>query len=283
MAFGGYSVLAEAASGLKTASMSAPLSVAESGVFSRRGDYWTIGLGSVRFPVKDIKGRGYIQRLLQHPGRQFHALDLLSIAEPSTIKADMVVGSEETLPVGITIRRGLSDDAGEMLDAQAKRKFQRRLHELTELLEDQRERGNHECTDQIESEIEDLSHEIKRGVGLRGIDRRSGSNVERARLSVTRAIKTALKKILESDRMLGELLKEQVRTGVFCRYAADPEQMITWQFSIDESEKGLPLPELTPFTPNLLRSICLEPRDNAPLSLAGQGKAGNSRMQHVSA
>jgi tetratricopeptide (TPR) repeat protein len=204
-------------------------------------DYWTIGLGDARFPIKDIKGLRYIQRLLLHPNKEFHALDLLSTAGGGAPAPDTIVGAEEALPVGITVRRGLSGDSGEMLDEQAKREYGRRLNELNELLEDQRERGNHERADQIEREIEALSREIKRAVGLGGRDRRSGSNVERARLSVTRAIKTALEKILEYDRALGELLDDRVRTGVFCRYAADPEQPITWRFSIDETEKGLPL------------------------------------------
>jgi predicted ATPase len=222
--FGGYCV---------SGPTSAPPSMVKSGVFSRRGDYWTIGLGNAKFPVKDIKGLGYIQRLLQHPGREFHALDLLSIAEPSTIKADMVVGPEETLPVGITIRRGLSGDAGEMLDAQSKRDYQRRLHELTELLEDQRERGNHERVDQIESEIDDLNHEIRRGLGIGGRDRRAGSNAERARLNVTRAIKTALEKISESDGESGILLERSIRTGSFCSYAPGPELQVNWEFSAE--------------------------------------------------
>ena len=143
-----------------------PASKTRVGAFSRTGDYWTVGLGTSRFPIKDIKGLGYIHRLLQHPGQEFHALDLLSSAGAGTITADTVVGPEEALPVGLAIRRGLSGDAGEMLDAQAKREYQRRLHELNELLEDQRERGNHERADQIESEIEFLTRTIVRARGI---------------------------------------------------------------------------------------------------------------------
>src|SRR5262249_1669517 len=154
-----------------------------------------IGLGASRFPIRDIKGLGYIQRLLQHPGREFHALDLLKTADPGAIKKDTVVGPEEALPVGITIRRGLSGDAGEMLDAQAKSEYQCRLDELNELLEDQRERGSQERAEQIESEIDILKREIGRALGIAGRARRAGSNAERARLNVTRAIKTALEKI----------------------------------------------------------------------------------------
>src|SRR5215469_18452914 len=156
----------ELASGRKPEGGSARSSPLRVGLFSLSGEYWTIGLDASRFPLKNIKGLGYIQRLLQHPGREFHALDLLSSAGAGSARSDTLVGPEESLPVGITIRRRLSGDAGEMLDAQAKREYQRRLHELNELLEDQRERGNHERVDQIESEMEEITHELRRGLGL---------------------------------------------------------------------------------------------------------------------
>ena len=216
-----------------------PASKTRVGAFSRTGEYWTIGLGTSRFPIKDIKGLGYIQRLLKHPGQEFHALDLLSSAGAGTITADIVVGPEEALPVGLAIRRSLSGDAGEMLDAQAKREYQRRLHELNESLEDQRERGNHERADQIESEIEFLTRTIVRARGIGGRQRRTGSNAERARLSVTSAIKTALEKISDQDGELGTFLDRFIRTGAFCRYVPAPETPVIWEFS-GESARAAP-------------------------------------------
>lgn len=49
-------------------------------IFAVNGEYWTLGLGSLTFPIKDFKGLRYIQRLLQHPGEELHALDLLGSA-----------------------------------------------------------------------------------------------------------------------------------------------------------------------------------------------------------
>ena len=223
----------ELASGGKPVGGSARSSPVRVGLFSLSGEYWTIGLDASRFILKNIKGLGYLQRLLQHPDREFHALDLLSGAGAGSARSDTLVGPEETLPVGITIRRGLSGDAGETLDAQAKREYQRRLHELNESLEDQRERGNHERADQIEGEVEFLTRTIERASGLGGRQRRTGSNAERARLSVTSAIKTAFEKISEQDKELWNFLDRSIRTGSFCRYVPDPESPITWQFSTD--------------------------------------------------
>jgi class 3 adenylate cyclase len=209
-------------------------SPAQVAVFARSGDYWAIGLGSARSSLKDIKGLGYILQLLQHPGREFHALELISSGSGAV--ADTIVGPEEALPIGVTVRHGLSGDAGEMLDAEAKREYKRRLDELSEMLEDQRERGNHERADEIEGEIEDLRREIARGVGIGGRDRRAGTNAERARLSVSRAIKTAIQQIAEQQAALGELLERCIRTGSFCSYAPNVECPVTWQFSIEGSD-----------------------------------------------
>ena len=138
------------------------------GIFFQNGEYWTLGLGGSTFALKDIKGLSYIQRLLRQPGRELHALDLLGSASSDPKELATIVGPEHTLPVGIAIRKGLSGDAGEMLDERAKAEYKRRLRELGEALEDQRERGNHERADQIESEIDFLEREVERAVGRGG-------------------------------------------------------------------------------------------------------------------
>jgi non-specific serine/threonine protein kinase len=48
------------------------------GVFALTGDYWTLGYRGARFTLRDTFGLGIIQRLLQHPGERFSALDFRS-------------------------------------------------------------------------------------------------------------------------------------------------------------------------------------------------------------
>ncbi|MGH7864141.1 MAG: ATP-binding protein, partial [Candidatus Binataceae bacterium] len=219
----------------QTDSESRGVAPAETGIFACSGEYWAVGCGGRTFSLRDLKGLGYIQRLLRDPGREFHALDLLGSASGDPSIASANVKHEDALPVGVTIRPGLTGDAGEMLDAQAKREYQRRLHDLTEALEDQRERGNHERADQIETEIEFLAREIERAVGKGGRDRRTGSNAERARLNVTRAIRAALEKISQQHAALGELLDRSIRTGSFCAYVPDPHHPVSWRFATAEA------------------------------------------------
>ena len=41
---------------------------AQTGVFRKEGEYWTVGYGGNSFRLKDTKGLGYLAHLLRHPG-----------------------------------------------------------------------------------------------------------------------------------------------------------------------------------------------------------------------
>jgi len=200
-------------------------------MFVCNGEYWTIGYGKASFPLKDIKGLGYIQRLLQHPGEEFHSLDLLN--GPGAGGAEIESTDKASLLGDATVSVGGLGDAGEMLDARAKQEYQRRIVELREQLDDLRDRGDEARAARVESEIDFLLREFARAVGLGGRDRRAGSAAERARLNVTRAIKSALQKISEHHEQLGDLLDRSIRTGSFSCYLANPRAPIAWQFSVE--------------------------------------------------
>jgi tetratricopeptide (TPR) repeat protein len=208
--------------------------------FACSGEFWTLGREGVRFSLRDTKGLTYIQRLLQHPGEEFHALDLINgpgIASSAAVDSDETVAQLRERP-DVTVR-GIGD-AGEMLDEQAKLQYKRRLHELAEELKDLRERGAHARAEVVESEIEFIQHEVARAVGLGGRNRRAGSAAERARLNVTRAIKSVIEKVAERDAALGKLLDRSIRTGSFCSYIADSLNPTNWRFSLSpESERAL--------------------------------------------
>ncbi len=209
---------------------------AQTGIFVRGGEYWTVGYASVSFSLRDLKGLSYIQRLLQHPGEEFHALELLDVPG-ARMPSDSRSADTGSVLHDPAVNIGGLGDSGEMLDAQAKQNYKRRLLELREELEDLRERGADEPALKVESEIDFLEREIVRAVGHRGRDRRAGSTSERARLNVTRAIKAGLRKISEHHSTLGELLERSIRTGSFCSYVPDPRILVSWQFS-SEGPKG---------------------------------------------
>ena len=61
-----------------------------------------------------------------------------------------------------------------------------------------------------------------------GVTRRAGSASERARVSVTRAIRHAMSRIRQHDPPLGEHLDRAIRTGVYCVYLPDSRITASW-------------------------------------------------------
>jgi tetratricopeptide (TPR) repeat protein len=209
------------ADGLKTVAETA------SNEFRRDGEFWTISFGGSIFRLRDIKGLSYLARLLANPGMEFHALDLIGAGElldsapnPATIRATDLDNDGMHL--------GFSNDAGEMLDTQAKASYKRRLDELNQELEDAREFGDADRASGIQEEIDAVARELRRAIGIGGRDRRAGSVSERARLNVTRAMKAAIDRIGKNNSNLGQLLNSSIRTGTFCSYMPDRSASVSW-------------------------------------------------------
>jgi hypothetical protein len=165
----------------------------------------------------------YLARLLADPGREFHVLDLVA-AERGWSRD---VGSRTER--GLTISSGLN--AGVLLDAEAKEAYRRRLTEIEEDIEEARDFGDAERVAQAEDERDILVRELARAVGLGGRDRQVGSASERARASVTRAIRQAMVRIQDYHPILGEHLERAIRTGTYCAYLPDPRIPVGWKLS----------------------------------------------------
>jgi hypothetical protein len=138
-------------------------------------------------------------------------------------------GQEELEKAGLHVTT--LGDAGEMLDEQAKSAYWRRLAELREELDEAKELGNVEHAERAEQEIEALTRELSRAVGLGGRNRRAASASERARQTVTKTIKAVLDRIAQGDAQLGDFFARCIKTGNFCSYQPDPEFPIAWEFA----------------------------------------------------
>jgi tetratricopeptide (TPR) repeat protein len=179
-------------------------------MFRREGDYWSVVFEGRTVRVRDLKGMRYLARLLAHPGRDFHVLDLVA--------AETGRGSHAAL-----------GDAGEMLDARAKNAYRRRLAEIEDDMEQARAIGDTERATQADAERDFLLRELSRAVGLGGRERRASSASERARAGVTRAIRQAIGRIGEHHPQLGAHLNRTVRTGTHCAYLPDPGAPAAWR------------------------------------------------------
>jgi AAA ATPase domain len=210
-------------------------SLPEQAIFRKEGEYWTVGYGGNAFRLKDAKGLGYLAHLLRHPAAEFHVLDLAGGIgsqrdddETSRLVQRLPRGDEDLEKAGIHVAS--LGDAGEMLDEQAKAAYKRRLSELREELEEAKEVGNVERAERAEQEIDALTSELSRAVGLGGRNRRAASASERARQSIGKTIKSVLERIAQSDAALGNILSRRINTGTFCSYQPDPDFPIAWEF-----------------------------------------------------
>ena len=189
--------------------------------FRREGEYWSITFEGHTVRLRGVKGVRYLARLLADPGHALHVLELVGTERGPT---EDVTGAGE--PGAAPVALG---DAGEMLDARAKEAYRRRLAEIEEDIEEARALSDGERQAQAETERDLLLRELSRAVGLGGRDRRAGSASERARVSVTRALRAAIDRIREHDASLGAHFDCSVRTGVYCAYVPDPRVRVEWE------------------------------------------------------
>ncbi len=199
-------------------------------VLRPEGEYWTIAWQGSTFRLRDTVGLAYLARLLATPGRELHALELAAPAgaggHHTGFGVDVGAGAGAGAGVGVE-EAGL----GPVLDEQAKAAYRRRLRELDEELaeaEDWRDTGRAE---RAHAEREQLATQLAAAVGLGGRDRPTGASAERARVSVTKALRAALRRIAEHNPALGEHLHRSIRTGTFCTYDPDPVLPVTWALS----------------------------------------------------
>ena len=202
-------------------SSAASLASAHRGVFSRESEFWRIGFDRNAFNLKHTKGLAYIAQLLRFPATEFHVLDLVGGPGGARDADEILSEARSSLPRGddalqaAGIHVGDLGDAGDMLDEQAKAEYRRRIAALREDLEEAKSLGQVERAERAEGEIEAITAELSRAVGLGGRNRRAASASERARQSVTHAIKSALEKIAENQSQLGAILSRSISTGLF--------------------------------------------------------------------
>ncbi len=195
--------------------------------FYRRGDIWTIGQSGREIQLRDAKGLAHVARLLGAPHVEFHALDLVGgvTAERGRAAAAVAIGA------GIELRARGDSDAGPALDNQAKAAYRARVGELQDEIGEAESFNDPERAERAREELAFVARELAGAVGLHGRDRKIGSDAERARVNVTRAIRTAIKRVAEHDEALGRRLGAAIRTGTFCVYEPAPGEEPGWDLT----------------------------------------------------
>lgn len=168
---------------------------------------------SLRLP--DTKGIRYLAELIANPGVERHVLDLVD-------------REEGVAPADSGLDRRRLGDAGPLLDTTARHQYRRRVEALRAEIEDALDAGDDDRAMATQAELDALVTELARAYGLGGRDRVAGSAAERARLNVTRALRSAARRIEDSLPEAGAALDRALRTGLYCAYAPDPAEAIRW-------------------------------------------------------
>jgi hypothetical protein len=143
--------------------------------------------------LADTKGLHHLAALLAAPG--------------TALGAQQLAGASLEGPVTVVVD----------LDAQ-----RRHAAELREELEEARQFNDPERVARAGDALASLVSELSQSAAGRG------PAAERARLNVTRAIRSAIAKIAEQEPELGHLLNTSVRTGSSCVYEPDLSVALEW-------------------------------------------------------
>lgn len=186
----------------------APNSAAVTNELSRDGAIWHVRWQGTATTVRHSKGVLDIARLLERPGQEIHALDLMD-------------------PTGAAPDTG---GTGPMLDETARRAYKQRLDELEQDLDEATSMADEARVARLEHEREHLVAEITRAYGLGGRARTAGDPVERARKAVGMRFATAIKAIAATSPDLARHLDRSIVTGQYCSY--QPETDTKWRVSL---------------------------------------------------
>lgn len=179
---------------------------------AKRDTAWVVSHGAVHARLADSKGLRYLAELLLNPGVERHVLDLVDRVEGVAATPD------------VPDRRTLGD-AGEMLDSQARAAYRRRIEALRSQIDDACAAGADARAERLQDELDQLVAELARAFGLGGRSRHSASAAERARVNVTRALRTAVTRIGDVLPDAGRALDRGLRTGIYCSFRSDDDDV----------------------------------------------------------
>jgi non-specific serine/threonine protein kinase len=191
-------------------------------IFCKEGDYWTLTYQGKTCHLKDSRGLRAIAVLLHTPGQEQHVLDILAVlgaGQGPARRQERDVDTHGSAPQG---------SLGAPLDTAAKMAYKHRLLDLHATLAEAQRCHDLARATQAQAEMDWLNSELAAALGLGGRDRQVGADAERARSTITKAIKAAVHKIRQHHPALGHHLATHLKTGLFCQYRLAPGPPTCW-------------------------------------------------------
>jgi hypothetical protein len=174
---------------------------------THEGDTWMIRFGDEEARTKDVVGLHYLAYLLARPDIAVPAVELFAA------RAHAPGGAPAAVPSG---------SAGEILDAKAVASYRARARDLRESLDAAVANNDLGAIEVARHELDLIEDELRAAVGLGGRLRRSGSETERVRVSVTTRIRKAIDRLRERSPLAAHHLGAAIRTGSTCIYNSPP-------------------------------------------------------------
>jgi tetratricopeptide (TPR) repeat protein len=181
------------------------------------GEYWAVTSRRGTVHVRDSKGMHHLADLLVRPGQRVHVLELGGAQSSAGTPAIRLAKTGELDDAGVGYGPGFGD-AGDVLDDVARSAYRARLAELDESIAEAERFNDIARASRLGEERDLLIDELARSVGIGGRSRRAASTTERARVNVTRAIRSAIRRIAELDPAAGRHLDATIVTGTYCVY-----------------------------------------------------------------
>lgn len=176
----------------------------------REGEVWALTWGGSEVRLRHSNGLSYLRELLARPHQEIHVLDL---AVPGRGGA------------------GAGGDLGPVLDVKAREAYRRRVADLREDIDEAAAANDFARSEKLQAELDQLVHQLAASTGLGGRPRQTGSPAERARVNVTKSIKSTLDRLEAQLPALAHHLGTTIRTGTFCAYVPDPEEPPDWDLA----------------------------------------------------
>jgi hypothetical protein len=176
-------------------------------LFRRAGAVWELRFSGTGANVRHTKGMLYLAVLLGSPNEDIHAIDLCARADSQGQRSEQRGVEASDRQTGLDLRRGRRSIEAE--------------------LERARSENAHGKVADLRSKLAAIDTQLRRDFGLHGKVRVYGDVGDRARQTVQKSIKVALKNISYVHALLHAHIEVAISTGFSCAYR--PRQRILWK------------------------------------------------------
>ncbi|MGV9384174.1 ATP-binding protein [Nonomuraea sp. NPDC003707] len=173
--------------------------------FRLDGEVWALTFAGRTVHLPDSKGLADLRVLLDRPGSDVSAVELLNPAGGEVVLAARSMGGDD------------------VLDEEARTRYRRRLELLDDEIDRAAELGDDRRAAELDAERTALLNELRTAAGLGGRPRRLCDEAERARKAVTNRIRNTLRQLDQRHPELAAHLRSSLSTGATCRYHPSPE------------------------------------------------------------